>query len=83
MPHDPKLCFPIPPKCSSYVGRTRCPNTATHRIYAPDGLPNPGGWVCGTHGQEITDEYKDKLDEAWTLKPLHRYAPETCDRETK
>lgn len=72
--HDSRLCFPVLPRCSShpYVGN-QCRATAAVWLYAPDGEPVPGGWLCLEHGQAITGEYRAKLGEAWALRPLHLY----------
>ena len=62
---------PIPPKCSTYFdGATRCGATATVWLVAPDGKPNPGGYLCQRCGARIVAEYAAKLGEFWTLHPI-------------
>lgn len=47
-----------------------CRAPATHWLIHPDGTRNPGGWVCERHGREIVEEYRAKLQEAWTMQRL-------------
>jgi hypothetical protein len=61
--------------CCHYTGRTRCASPATHHVYAPDGAPVPGGWICLPHGTAIVEEYRLKLGERWTLQPVGGVAP--------
>lgn len=74
---------PIPPKCSCYrqdldqdpprgAREYPCPETATHWLVAPDGALNPGGHVCKGHGLSIIKEFREKIDETWTLIPIVR-----------
>ncbi len=46
----------------------RCTAEGTHILYAPDGGRVPGGPICLAHGLAITTEYREKLDEVWTLR---------------
>lgn len=80
MAHDPRLCFPALPQCSTepYVGN-RCRSTAELMLYAPgSGTPNPGGYVCRRCGYDVVSEYWEKLGERWTLRPLHKYHATKC-----
>ena len=61
-------------RCTHYTERTRCEATATVRLLHPDGSPNPGGYVCGAHGETIVAEYRTKLGELWTTMPLNAEA---------
>lgn len=84
MAHDPKLCFPIPPTCSYQEHiHNRCRSEAEVRLYAPDGSPNPGGWLCRKHAYDIIREYQEKLGERWTIRPLHKYDYKRCIEQTE
>ena len=66
-------------KCSHYI-QTRetqgyfigkfkqCTSSATGRIVAPDGWE--GGKLCTRHGNMITREYQEHLNENWRMRPL-------------
>lgn len=58
-------------QCNHWSHQTRCLLQATHRLFAPDGKPNPGGRYCKNHGEAIVDEYKEKLHEEWKLEMLN------------
>ena len=64
------LRFAFPPQCYTWHGRARCERRATVYLFAPDGTPNPGGWVCQEHADATVTEYRDKLGEHWTYRPL-------------
>ena len=64
------LHFALPPQCYTWRGMARCARKATIYLFDPDGQPNPGGWVCQEHGDETVAEYRDKLGEHWTYRPL-------------
>jgi len=66
---DKCLHFVYPPQCYTWQP-SRCPRTATVYLFAPDGMPNPGGWVCQEHADATVAEYRDKLGEVWTTRPL-------------
>ena len=51
--------------------RSRCPATATHWMVDPKGRDVPGYYICQAHGQRFVDEYREKLGEPWSLRPLH------------
>ena len=82
MTHNPRLCFPILPQCSTYFTvHNRCRDTSTVMLYAPDqpdDKPVPGGYLCADCAKRITDEYREKLKEEWPLKPIHQYDPTSC-----
>lgn len=61
---------PFRPQCSTYTGQTRCARKADGWLIAPDGKPNPGGYVCRAHGEAVIAEYAEKLREWWSLAPL-------------
>ena len=64
------LHFAHPPQCYTWHGCIRCKRNASVYLFAPDGTPNPGGWVCQEHGDAIVVEYHDKLGEIWTTRSL-------------
>ena len=78
MEHLKELCFPFPPQCQRYEQHTRCAAPAVDRMYAPDGKPVPGGYYCQAHTDGPINEYREKLNEVWTSKPLHVYEYEKC-----
>jgi hypothetical protein len=49
---------------------TRCREPATHYLFTPAGEKCPGGWTCEPHGRATVDEYREKLDQCWTLRPI-------------
>ena len=53
--------------------RHHCDNGATVRMFAPDGVPVPGGFYCTPHATATVDEYRKKLGEYWTLLPIDRH----------
>lgn len=57
-------------QCGNYIGVKRCTRKAIHWIVNPDGKDNPGGKVCEECGTGVVTEYKEKLEEVWTLRPL-------------
>jgi hypothetical protein len=48
----------------------QCRKRAAGMLYAPDGIAVPGGYYCQRHASAIMKEYREKLGEFWTLKPL-------------
>ena len=72
-----KVDFPWPPKCSHYHGRARCDNLATVWIVAPDGKDVPGAWECEGCASPMIAEYREKLGEKWTMRPLITLQEET------
>lgn len=68
--HDKCLRFVLPPQCYTWHGKARCERKASVYLFAPDGTPNPGGWVCQEHADETVTEHRDKLGEHWTYWPL-------------
>ena len=48
----------------------RCFRTATVRLYNPKGKPVPGPAMCAGCAQEVIDEYRAKVGEVWTFKPI-------------
>jgi hypothetical protein len=62
-------------RCSHWPRNgARCEAEATHWIYAPDGAPVPGCYVCEEHGTIAANEYREKLQEEWRLVPLEEHA---------
>ena len=60
-------------QCVHYEGRKRCENDATVHLFAPDGKPNPGGRLCQQHANLCIVEYREKLAEEWTAKPIDEW----------
>ena len=64
-------------KCTHYRrvprGHSRCANSATVHLYAPDGAPCPGARLCRQCADEVIAEYSGKLGEVWTTKPIDEY----------
>lgn len=56
-------------KCTDGQGRA-CAKEATLRIYNPEGKAVPGCWMCEQHAQAVVSEYKAKLGQEWTAKPV-------------
>lgn len=84
MTHDPRRCYPVPPQCT--YGRSGsyenpCAGAATHLLYTPERHPAAGGEVCETHGASIVAEFREKIQEVWTIEPIHRYDYMTCSQE--
>lgn len=77
--HDPLLCYPILPPCSSgrYTPRP-CPRAAAVRLFVPEGRTAVGGEFCDMHGKAIVEEFRIKAQEIWTIKPIHRYTHTSC-----
>jgi hypothetical protein len=48
----------------------RCTKNATHWLHAPDGRKVPGCWYCEQHATACVDEYREKLGEVWTARPI-------------
>lgn len=65
-------------RCMFYSGEypkhVRCQETATHRMYAPEGMfeEDIPSYYCRAHGEEIAAEYLEKLGETWPLVKLSR-----------
>lgn len=55
--------------CQDGQGR-RCTRPAKVRLCAPNGTLVPGKGMCLEHAREVVEEYKEKLEEAWTVKPI-------------
>lgn len=77
------VVHPIAPSCSHYgpppprerhhgpfKTGPKCHARATVRIFGPDGVRVPGGWMCEAHATEIIAEYAAKLGETWHLVPI-------------
>ena len=75
--HDPRLCLPFPTRCTSYsrLLTARCKAAAEALLFAPDGEPSPGAYVCRTHGERLLTEYREKIMEKWELRDTHLYGP--------
>lgn len=52
-------------RCNHYAGREQCPEEAEYRLYEPGSIPDPGGWYCRKHLEDIIIEYAEKLGERW------------------
>ena len=62
--------------CSYYlrnkkINTARCQRPAVGHLTAPDGFD--AGRVCQKHADEITTEYREKLGEQWTIRPLEMW----------
>jgi len=66
----PYLRFAFQPRCSHVGPSGRCQARATVYLHAPDGLPVPGGYECAPCAEAVIAEYRDKLGEEWSGKPL-------------
>lgn len=56
-------------RCASWY-HTGCGERATVLLVQDDGKPNPGGYFCRRHGQEIVEEFAEKLRESWSLSEV-------------
>ena len=54
-------------------GQPRCTNWATVRLIDHDGQLVPASKMCNVCAQEIIDEYHQKLDIHWSIKPIVIY----------
>lgn len=48
----------------------RCTRDAVVWLYGPDGDAVPGGRMCRDCADEVVREYREKLGEVWTTRPL-------------
>lgn len=48
----------------------KCKSEATVWLCGPDGHKVPGCWLCQPHADAIITEYRDKLSEEWTARPI-------------
>ncbi len=48
----------------------RCEKPAEGKMVSPDGQDVPGCYYCKQHADIIMAEYKEKLRQEWTLRPL-------------
>jgi len=56
-------------KCRDGQGNI-CQNDATVFYVAPDGEQVPGAGACDMHARRTVLEYRDKMGEVWTLRPV-------------
>ena len=49
---------------------SRCEKEATKWMFDDDGQQNPGGFVCADHAAAIILEYREKIGQEWTAKPI-------------
>lgn len=58
-----------------YNALTGCPHEAFELLFGPDGTDSPGAWVCRAHGEFILAEYRKKIGEEWTCRPMRTIHP--------
>jgi hypothetical protein len=53
--------------------RVRCGAEATCWLIEETGKRTPGGYMCGEHGREIVDEYREVLGWEWSLQAIDEH----------
>jgi uncharacterized protein with PIN domain len=65
---------PVKSRCGTYTGphglEKRCERTSAFWLLNDEGRLNPGGNVCAECGASIVSQFREHLNETWSLIPI-------------
>jgi hypothetical protein len=73
------LCPSVRDRDVRFVVPSRCERDAVGLLYHWDGKPVPSAFLCRECADEIIAEYREKLGEEWTLRPVDEFGKEVAE----